>query len=247
MPPEPLIPLPKDTTVSEPATVPPLAVKAPASEVILPPVIDTPVAEITRYGAGTSADTPSESTPEPEKTTPSSENFGREQQPEAQNEPDSAPEPIAESAQTQTAQIPANEPIGYVSAPVDGPLKPEPTGPQGPLPFSKTDDRQENKVAQVPIPIPTIPEPRSRARELLTMARNAMQFRKRKKLEKILGLLEKRTSNGSTNSPQVTNDEVEKLLHVSDVTATRYLDTLEKEGRIKQVGREGKGIYYEKI
>jgi Fic family protein len=40
---------------------------------------------------------------------------------------------------------------------------------------------------------------------------------------------------------------VEKLLHVSDATATRYLETLEKEGKIKQVGKTGKHTHYEKI
>jgi DNA-binding IclR family transcriptional regulator len=37
------------------------------------------------------------------------------------------------------------------------------------------------------------------------------------------------------------------LLHVSDATATRYLETLEKEGKIKQVGKSGKYTHYEKI
>lgn len=200
MPPDPIVPPPKDTTVSEPSTVPSEAVEAPASEVVLPPVIDTSVVSEPPIE-------PTAQAPEPEKTA----------QPEAQNEPDSALEPAPEPAQTldstsspqETAQIPANEP-----------LKPEPT-------------------AQTPIPAPAIPEPRSRARELLTIARNAMQFRKRKKLEKILGLLEKRTS--------ITNDEVEKLLHVSDATATRYLSTLEKEGKIKQTGKTGKSVSYSKI
>jgi len=39
---------------------------------------------------------------------------------------------------------------------------------------------------------------------------------------------------------------VENLLLVSDATATRYLDELEKEGKIKQVGKTGKGVFYEK-
>ena len=45
----------------------------------------------------------------------------------------------------------------------------------------------------------------------------------------------------------ITNNEVEKLLHVSDATATRYLSTLEKEGKIKQSGKTGKGVSYSKI
>ncbi len=45
---------------------------------------------------------------------------------------------------------------------------------------------------------------------------------------------------------RVANDDVEKLLGVSDATSTRYLDELEKEGLIRQVGKAGKHIYYEK-
>lgn len=44
-----------------------------------------------------------------------------------------------------------------------------------------------------------------------------------------------------------TNADVENLLSVSDATATRYLDELEKEGKVKQVGKTGKHVYYEKI
>ncbi|MDO8553056.1 MAG: hypothetical protein Q7S01_06080 [bacterium] len=38
-----------------------------------------------------------------------------------------------------------------------------------------------------------------------------------------------------------------KLLHVSDATATRYLTALEKDGKIKQVGKTGMGVVYTKI
>ena len=74
---------------------------------------------------------------------------------------------------------------------------------------------------------------------LLAKAREAIQFRKRKKLEKIMGIFLKQRT--------VTNDEVEKLLHVSDATATRYLEQLEKEGKIKQEGKTGKGVSYSKL
>ena len=43
---------------------------------------------------------------------------------------------------------------------------------------------------------------------------------------------------------RITNDEVEKMLKVSDTTAGRYLEELEKRGRIKQVGKTGRGVYY---
>lgn len=46
---------------------------------------------------------------------------------------------------------------------------------------------------------------------------------------------------------KITNDLVQAELGISDATATRYLDELEKQGIIKQVGREGKYCHYEKI
>jgi len=77
------------------------------------------------------------------------------------------------------------------------------------------------------------------AREILVKARVAIQDRKRKKRDKIMLALN--TKN------KITNDDVEKLLHVSDATATRYLSALEKENKIKQVGRTGHGVVYSKI
>ncbi|MEZ4156877.1 MAG: hypothetical protein R3B52_02830 [Candidatus Paceibacterota bacterium] len=43
----------------------------------------------------------------------------------------------------------------------------------------------------------------------------------------------------------ITNNHIEMLLGVSDATATRYLDELEKRGKLKQVGSEGRGVKYE--
>lgn len=46
---------------------------------------------------------------------------------------------------------------------------------------------------------------------------------------------------------QVTNEDVEKLLGISDATATRYFQELEQEGKVRQVGVSGPHVYYEKI
>ena len=43
----------------------------------------------------------------------------------------------------------------------------------------------------------------------------------------------------------VTSAEIEKALDVSGDTARKYLNELEKEGRILQMGTTGKGVYYE--
>lgn len=43
---------------------------------------------------------------------------------------------------------------------------------------------------------------------------------------------------------QATNDDIQELLDVADSTATRYLDHLEKAGKITQVGDTGRGVHY---
>lgn len=43
---------------------------------------------------------------------------------------------------------------------------------------------------------------------------------------------------------EITNDEVEKALGVSDATATNYLQELENEGKLEQVGKEGRFVHY---
>jgi len=58
--------------------------------------------------------------------------------------------------------------------------------------------------------------------------------------QKILAYLE------TTKGKQVTNNEIQDLLDISDATATRYLEELEKEGVIRQVGETGRSVFYEK-
>jgi len=50
----------------------------------------------------------------------------------------------------------------------------------------------------------------------------------------------------ATTDKRITNDLIQAELGISDATATRYLDELEKEGVLTQVGKEGKHVYYVK-
>jgi predicted HTH transcriptional regulator len=102
----------------------------------------------------------------------------------------------------------------------------------------KIEPKQE-EVKLTPIPIPIIIPKKNSVKELLIKAKNAIQFKKRKKLDKVMAMFLKKS--------KITNDEVEKYLHVSDATATRYLSELEKEGKIKQSGKTGKGVSYSRI
>ena len=81
--------------------------------------------------------------------------------------------------------------------------------------------------------------PTSIVNVLLVKARAIIQTRKRKKLERIM---EDVAKHGST-----TNDQVEKSLHISDTSATRYLGILVREGRLKQIGTTGKAVRYEAV
>ena len=63
--------------------------------------------------------------------------------------------------------------------------------------------------------------------------------------EKEANLVRLRELVHQTNE-KITNDWAQEKLNISDSTATRYLDALEKEGLIKQIGTEGRFVYYEK-
>jgi len=75
--------------------------------------------------------------------------------------------------------------------------------------------------------------------KLLIKARAKIQERKRKKLDKVMSLFETKS--------QIVNKDIQKLLRISSATAVRYLDILEKENHIKQVGSTGKSVFYTKI
>ena len=100
-------------------------------------------------------------------------------------------------------------------------------------------------MAQIPVVEP-LSSTKPSQKELWQRFLTKVGLGKRKKLDKIMTLFNKK-QNGSTSSPQVTNDKVEKFLHVSDATATRYLSILEKENKTKQSGKTGKSVFYIKI
>ena len=70
----------------------------------------------------------------------------------------------------------------------------------------------------------------------LEQARQAREKHKSGSKDRILRLF------GTQN--EIRNDDVEKLLGVSDATATNYLEELEKEGKIAQQGDTGRGVIY---
>ena len=74
---------------------------------------------------------------------------------------------------------------------------------------------------------------------LLAKARERIQFNKTKKLNKIIELAKKRE--------RITNSMVCKELRISDSTAVRYLNLLEKQGKLVQVGKTGRDAFYQVV
>lgn len=128
----------------------------------------------------------------PSNSTPTEAvNEPKPEEKSAPNEP--SPEPVSEptkAPEPETAQIPVNEPL-------------------------ENENKTSNEQAK-----PVREQPKSNlTHELLIIARNAIQFRKRKKLDRVMSL----------------------FLKQSKITK------LEKENKIKQVGKTGKGVSYSRI
>lgn len=64
--------------------------------------------------------------------------------------------------------------------------------------------------------------------DLFVKAQAKIQFNKQKKLDKLAKFAQEKGT--------ITNDDVQKLLRVSDATATRYLVKLVEQGRLTRVG-----------
>ena len=67
---------------------------------------------------------------------------------------------------------------------------------------------------------------------------SAQMQKKTANKQKILNLLQTKT--------KITNNDIEKSLKVSHATAERYLNELEKEGKVKQIGKIGRSVYYKR-
>ena len=98
--------------------------------------------------------------------------------------------------------------------------------------------RQPTKAAPFGKGDTTAPEPRKGGEEKEPLIDRQAREKEAHKAS-ILELLK-------TTTP-LTNTNIEQMLGVSDATATRYLEELEKEGKVRQVGKTGRGVVYEKV
>ena len=215
------------------------------------PTVDAPILPIDSEPAEAPSEAPeaprerfsdeSSNIPPSNSTLTEADNEQKTEGKQAQNEP--SPEPVSESVQATeppTAQISTNEPLKS---------KPEELPPSASLPEEKLPASPERKPRNsTPTEAtPPVASSSNHMRELQVKEQLAIKNKKRKRLDLLMTLFAKKSKNGSTSSPQVTNDEVEKFLHVSDATATRYLSILEEEGKIKQNGKTGTGVSYIRI
>ncbi len=146
--------------------------------------------------------------------------------------------PAPESVQSAPEPIPA--PAEDVQAPETAQSAPQTGQTEGNEPIEPKPDPIPPPSAAAPQAQPLIIPPTGNfIRNLLAKASAKIQSKKKAKLDKIMQLLN--TKN------KITNDEVEKFLHVSDATAARYLSALAKEGKIKQIGKTGTGVVYQKV
>lgn len=156
-----------------------------------------------------------------------------------------------ESAQEVVPQSPSEPTIEPPITPTDSsPIDMPPVTPEAPrdavtsVPVEDQNgaNKAENQVSEpsaVPAPAPPISaiaqtqplaqqDERGFIKSLLIKAQAKIQFNKQKKLDKIIQLAQKKQI--------ITNDDVQKLLRVSDATATRYLVKLVQQGRVTRVG-----------
>lgn len=144
------------------------------------------------------------------------------------------------AAEQPPEQLP-EESIAQQSEPTEKPLSQEPTAAENQseaLRETTPQPAQESPpVSPSSISAPVL-EPAEKVVPLKNLWRKALekiQFRKRRRLEKVMTLARRKR--------RIVNDDVEKLLHVSDATASRYLGQLVKEGKLRRSGAPSRAFY----
>ena len=142
----------------------------------------------------------------------------------------SPPKPEPQPVEQTTTPVPA------ASEPIAGTLEPTPlTEPESAVEVPAPPPSAP--IVSPPPPPVTVSVPNLKQSAGAHM-REVVQAKKRARLEKIILLAnEKRI---------ITNNDVEKLLKISDATATNYLRELVRAGRIKKTGVRA-GTQYETI
>lgn len=80
---------------------------------------------------------------------------------------------------------------------------------------------------------------RTQKKASISIYTEKQQNEKHKRKEKILTMIREKG--------KVTNNDIERVLSVSDASASNYLQELEREGKIEQVGERGRFVSYKLI
>lgn len=142
-----------------------------------------------------------------------------------------------EEAEKEPAESPEPSPVEAEAAKAPAPLTMQSEAPADAMP----EPADQPPAEAEPPPLPTEPQPsppREPARPAVDYPTIGRQTRIRKRelrLEKMFAY--------AREKGKVTNDEIQKLLRVSDATATRYAAELFRRGLVEKVGR-GRAAYY---
>lgn len=137
---------------------------------------------------------------------------------------------------TTPPEPPAPEPTPAVETPpTPAPAEPAPVAPE---PESPPAVEPPAPVPQPPTPPPTPPVVPNITNDLPAKREKAKAAKAQKTAQRIETILK-----FATKRKHITNDDVQKLLRISDATATRYLARLVKEGKLTKTGNRRAAIY----
>jgi len=159
--------------------------------------------------------------------------------------PESAPTTIEPESSQPNGSTPADLPSEAPESPIDVPTPTPVESQNGGVnqPESEVPEPSIPEPVQVSVPVsapaaqtPQVLQAQSPAQQdqtgfilaLLAKANAKIQSNKQKKLDKIILLAQ--------TKKVIANEDVQKLLRVSDATATRYLVKLVQQGRLARVG-----------
>jgi hypothetical protein len=171
-------------------------------------------------------------TPTAEAQTPEAPVSDVSSQPSG-SEPFDLPPEAPESSINASAITPVedqNERVNQLeSATQEAPNEPPISVPVQPVPTQLAPSAPAALTPQAPQPqSPAQQDQTGFIRALLVKAQAKIQSNKQKKLDKIILFAQKKKI--------IANEDVQKLLRVSDATATRYLVKLVQQGRLARVG-----------
>ena len=141
---------------------------------------------------------------------------------------------VAVNEATPTQEIKAPEPLPTFEKVGGGQAIQKPKEPPQPPQTQEIPKQAEPQIIEKIV----YQTPPNLIQNLLSKARAKIQERKRKKLNKIMLLFE--------TKPVISNSDIQELLRTTKRSATRYLNILEKEQKIIQVGKAGRGVRYVK-